>query len=247
MTHWLRATWSRFWAMWKRERLDREFDEELNTHLELLIDECRLSGLSRSEARREAIRRLGRPESLREQHRDLRGMPLLDVLAQDLRYTVRMLWKSRVFTCVATLSLALGIGANTALFSLVDDLLLRSLPVRAPERLVQVQMTITVFGLTKRGDSFPKAVFEYIRARNDFFSEIIGFNHMDRPLVAVDGDDVRVASSFCVHAFRQKKTLTFYGSYEHVLRVAGRDLKIAKKKILVLNDVIPGVLDVYNV
>ena len=64
---------------------------------------------------------------------------------------------------------------------------------------------------------------------------------------AVDGDDVRVASSFCVHAFRQKKTLTFYGSYEHVLRATGPDLKIAKKKILVLNDVIPGVLDVYNV
>jgi hypothetical protein len=187
MTQWLGATWSRFWAVLRKERLDREFDEELNTHLDLLIDEFRRSGMSQSEARREGIRKLGRPESLREQHRELRGMPLLDVLAQDLRYAVRMLWKSRVFTCIAALSLALGIGANTALFSLVDDLLLRSLPVRAPERLVQVQMTVTAFGLTKRGDSFPKAAFDYIRTRNDVFSEVMGFNHMDRPLVAVDG------------------------------------------------------------
>ena len=63
----------------------------------------------------------------------------------------------------------------------------------------------------------------------------------------IEGEDVRIASSFTVHAFRQKKTLTFYGSYEHVLRETDRDLKIAQKKILVLNDVIPGVLDVYNV
>ena len=76
---------------------------------------------------------------LREVHREQRGLPVLDVLAQDVRYAVRMLRKSPEFTVVVTLSLALGIGANTALFSLVDDLLLRSLPVREPDRLVQVR------------------------------------------------------------------------------------------------------------
>jgi 3-phenylpropionate/cinnamic acid dioxygenase small subunit len=64
---------------------------------------------------------------------------------------------------------------------------------------------------------------------------------------AEEGDDLRVASSFAVHSFKERKTQTFYGRYEHTLRTAGRDLRIARKKIIVLNDVIPGVLDVYSI
>ena len=187
MRHWLRMMWFRCRAVASRDRLDREFDEELTTHLELLIEEGRRRGMSPADARREAIRKLGRPESLREVHREQRGMPVLDVLAQDLRYAVRLLWKSRAFTCIVTLSLALGIGANTALFSLVDDLLLRSLPVREPDRLVQVRQTLTGFGITKVGTFFPKAAFDYIRTHNQVFSEIVGFNPLDRPVVTVDG------------------------------------------------------------
>ncbi len=151
MTHWLRTIWSRLLAMVRKDRLDREFDEELTTHLELLIDEGRRRGISHTDARRQALRKLGGLASIREVHREQRGMPVLDVLAQDLRYAVRMLWKSPAFSAVVTLSLALGIGANTALFSLVDDLLLRSLPVREPDRLLQVQVrqTSTAFGITK--------------------------------------------------------------------------------------------------
>src|SRR6266542_2817434 len=187
MRHWLRMIWSRWCAVFRKERLDREFDEELTTHLELLIDECRRSGMSQSEARREAIRRLGRPESLRELHREQRGIPALEVLAQDLRYAVRMLWKSRAFTCIATLSLALGIGANTALFSLVDDLLLRSLPVRGPDRLLQVQQTVSGLGIRKVGNLFSKPTFDYVRMHNQVFAEIVGFNYLDRPAVSIDG------------------------------------------------------------
>src|SRR6266508_4169713 len=159
MKEWLRTIWSRAWAVARKERLDREFDEELSTHLELLVDEGRGRGLSHADAQREALRKLGRPAALRELHREQRGMPVLDVLAQDLRYSIRILSKSPAFACMATLSLALGIGANTALFSLVDGLLLRSLPVREPDRLVQVQQRLT--GSAKNPiDSFPKPVFD---------------------------------------------------------------------------------------
>ena len=126
----------------------------MTTHLELFIDEGRRRGLSPADARREALRKLGRPVALREVHREQRGMPVLDVLAQDVRYAVRMLWKSPAFTGIVTLSLALGIGANTALFSLVDNLLLRSLPVREPDRLVQVRQTHSALGIKKAGNAF---------------------------------------------------------------------------------------------
>ena len=159
----------------------------MTTHLELLVDEGRRRGLSHADARREALRKLGRPVALREVHREQRGMPVLDVLAQDLRYGVRMLRKSPAFTAVATLSLALGIGANTALFSLVDSLLLRSLPVRDPDRLVLVQQTFTGLGVRKAGSSFPKPVFDYVRAHNEVVSEVVGSNALDRPTVTVDG------------------------------------------------------------
>ena len=168
-------------------RLDREFDEELTTHLELLIDEGRGRGLSDADARREAIRKLGQPVALREVHREQRGMPVLDVLAQDLRYAVRILWKTPAFTGIVTLSLALGIGANTALFSLADNLLLRSLPVREPDRLVQVLQTVSGLGIKKVGNAFSPPTFDYIRAHNHVLSEIVGFNQLDHPVVAIDG------------------------------------------------------------
>jgi predicted permease len=170
----------------RKQRLDREFDEELTTHLELLIDEGRRSGMSEADACREALRKLSHPESLRESHRDQRGMPVVEVLAQDLRYAVRMLWKSPAFTCIAALSLGLGIGANTALFSLIDDLLLRSLPVREPDRLVQVCRLMTGLGIRKPV-SFSRREFDDIRVRNPVFSEVVGFNRLDRPAVSVDG------------------------------------------------------------
>ena len=187
MKTWLRTIWSRSWAVMRKGRLDREFDEELTTHLELLIDEGRRRGLSPTDARSDALRKLGRPVALREEHREQRGLPMLDIFAQDLRYAGRMLRKTPAFTVIVTLSLALGIGANTALFSLVDSLLLRSLPVREPNRLVQVQQRLT--GSAKKPiDSFPKPVFDHVRTHNQVFSDIVGFNVLDRPVVTIDGE-----------------------------------------------------------
>src|SRR5262245_50533705 len=121
MTTSIRELYARVRSLIRREELDREFDDELATHLELLIDDARRRGLSESDARYEALRRLGRPASLREQHHDARGFPMLDAIVRDSRFAFRMLLKTPVFTLVVTLTLALGIGANTALFSLVDN------------------------------------------------------------------------------------------------------------------------------
>ena len=186
MKAWFRTLWSRALAMVKRDRLDRDFDDELTTHLELLIDESRQRGLS-NDARREALRKLGRPTVLREVHREQRGMPVLDMLMQDLRYAVRMLWKSPAFTGTVTPSLALGIGANTALFSLVDNLLLRSMPVRDPDRLVQAQFAPVIGGgFKKPWPAFDKPVFDSVRRDPDLF-DVVGFQRLDRPLIVVDG------------------------------------------------------------
>jgi hypothetical protein len=104
-------------AMVRKDRLDRDFDEELNTHLELLVEEGRRRGMSHTDARHEALRKLGRPVALREVHREQRGMPLLDVLAQDLRYAVRMLTELGI-------RMALGAGRGSVIRESLRDTML---------------------------------------------------------------------------------------------------------------------------
>jgi predicted permease len=156
--------------VFRRKLLDRDLDEELQAYLELVSAEKMRKGVSSEEAYRDARRDTGGVEQIKESVRDVRAGVWLDGLVQDLRYGVRTLTKNPAFTLIAMATLALGIGANTAMFSLLDQVVLRLLPVRDPERVVIVRETGNHYGNSYGPNTISWPMFEDLRDNNQVFS-----------------------------------------------------------------------------
>jgi predicted permease len=160
---WFYALPLRLRALFRRNQLERELDEELRLHLELEIESAIDRGLNPEAARAHALRRLHGIEFHKEECRDTWGVRFLDGLLQDARYALRNLRKSPAFALVAVASLSLGIGANTAVFSLMNVLLIRPLPVPRPGELALVNVDSRMY-------SFSHPLFLDIERRNSVFS-----------------------------------------------------------------------------
>ncbi len=173
LKHWFYTVPLRLRSLFRRARVEQELDEELRYHLERQIEEYIAKGMTPEEARYAALRAMGGVEQRKEECRDTRRVRLIEDLIQDARYGLRTLRKSPGFTAVAVLSLALGIGANTAIFSLVDPILFRLLPVKNPEQLVELKW------VNERGEDgiwFSYPMFEQLRARTQVFSGVFATN-----------------------------------------------------------------------
>jgi hypothetical protein len=144
--------------MWFNRRRDPRVRDEIGFHRDRLIEDYLAAGMDRAEAERRAFLEFGNPAQIEESVRDVRGRWLED-LGRDLRYALRALGRNRGFAAVAVLSLALGIGANAAIFSLINAVMLRALPVKEPDRLVQ----ITRLSPEGRFSPLSYRLFEYFR------------------------------------------------------------------------------------
>ena len=123
----------------RRGRLERDMAQELDTHLQMHTDDNLRLGMSLDEARRQALIKLGGLEQVKETYRDRRGLPVVETALSDLRFALRLVRRSPGFSAVILITLAIGIGANSVMFSVVNTLLLRPLPYHQPERLTSVQ------------------------------------------------------------------------------------------------------------
>jgi putative ABC transport system permease protein len=163
---WLKSFLRRVLGLWRSETIHQEITDELQFHIDMRVDENIQRGMSPDEARRDAERSFGDLTRIKEQGYDMRGGRWLETIWQDLRYGARMLLKRPSFTLIAVATLSLGISANTAIFSVVNGVLLRALPYYEPERLVMVWADRPILQAQVGLPDFPVTPADFIDWRN---------------------------------------------------------------------------------
>ncbi len=205
----LRVLFSRLRALVRTRRRDTDLDEEIETHLTLLADEQMRRGVPPADARAAAKAAFGGVAQIKETYRGQRGLPFLETLIQDLRFGIRILWRNPGFTAVVVLTLGLGIGANTAIFSVVDALLLRQLPVARPQELVR----LSSISPRNTDTNFSYSAFQQFRAGSARVADVMAANATRSIRATVDGE---------VEVLNRKMVSGNYFSVLGVPSVAGR-------------------------
>src|SRR5215207_3552209 len=184
-------------ALFRKAEMERELDEELRFHLEKEVEQNLARGMSPEEARLAALRSFGGVERVKEESRDVRGVRFVEEMWQDLRYGARMLIKNPGFTSVAVLTLALGIGANTAIFSVVNAVLLRPLPYPEPIQLVQLRVERSGKPYAEIGS----ATFLEVKAQSHSLARIASYTGGDMTLTGAGSAERVVAGAVTADFF----------------------------------------------
>ena len=194
----LRALFLRVAGLFNRQRHDRELDEEVETNLQMHIDENLRAGMSPEEARYAALRKFGNVTLVKEEAQELWSFLWLEQLWQDMRFGLRQLRRSPGFTAVAVLTLALGIGLNTAIFGLIDAVMLKMLPVEKPGELFKVEAGNADEGGGGSGlnDVFTNPMWEELRDHQDVFSRT--FAWFDNSFYLAEGGTTRTVDGLWV-------------------------------------------------
>jgi predicted permease len=193
------GVWHRIVALFTGRRRDQDLNDELEFHLAMRQAEHERGGVNPADARRLAQRQFGNLASLKEQTGDMWKFPSFESLAQDVRYAIRSLIKTPGFTVVAIVVLAIGIGANTAMFSLVDAMLLRGLPYPNAERLVLLIGNVQRATVERRGNSLPDHMDW--RAKATHFDDMAAYTSFTVTLLGVDEPARIVAETVSVPYF----------------------------------------------
>jgi predicted permease len=190
---WISVASARVRGLFKHKLLERELDDEVRFHLQMQIDDNLNAGMNATEARYTALRSFGAVESMKENYRERRAFVLIETTAQDLRYAARTLRKSPGFTITAIAVLALAIGANTAMFSVLNTVLLRPLPYRSPEQLAMLWTEDATQNL-REGRS---ALWDVEQWRNQSrsFADMATFDAVNTTLTGSDGVEEIVGAS----------------------------------------------------
>jgi len=170
MTFSFRESFLRMYSFARKKPLDQDLDDEMQSHLQFAIEENLEKGMSPKEAERQARISFGGPQQSKETHRESRGLPFLDTLLRDIRYTFRTLWRDRAFAAIAILILALGIGANIAVFSIINTLLLRPLPFANSNELAWLDSNRGIGGMSSL--TYKVDVYDEYAKQNRSFDQV---------------------------------------------------------------------------